>query len=72
MSEQDLQESVLFLIRLAGILVIIFNLGIDLILFRQVLTMNNIVRVKAGALMIFIILIQMIVSGFLLMFVVFV
>jgi len=48
MTQSDINDIVLLILKIAGIITVAFNLGIALVLARQIITMNNVVRVKGG------------------------
>jgi|GEM_PF-4379139 len=68
MSNEDLEKLLLLLIKLAGLIIIVFNAGVGLILLRQVITINNVVKVKSGFLFLLMILIFLVVTSFLLLY----
>jgi hypothetical protein len=68
MTQTDIENIIVQLLKFAGILILIFNAGIGLILLRQIFTMNKALHIKSGTLFFLIILVFIMASCTLLIF----
>ncbi|KKQ34764.1 MAG: hypothetical protein US52_C0048G0007 [candidate division WS6 bacterium GW2011_GWA2_37_6] len=68
MNNAELEKIVLMILKIAGIIVVVFNAGVGLILLRQAITMNNVIKVGGGILFITMILIFLLVTSSILLY----
>ncbi|MBD3280553.1 hypothetical protein GF389_03455 [Candidatus Dojkabacteria bacterium] len=68
MSEADIQELFLTVVKIGGIVVLVLNAGIGLVLLRQQQSMNSVIRVQNKGLMYFLTTMFLLMASFGLIF----
>lgn len=64
MSEAEIQDIFLLIVKVAGIVVLVINAGIGLVLLRQQQTMNSVIKVQNKGMMYFLTMSFLLIASF--------